>query len=69
MILGSLLSTSFAGILLSSVVSAGSFVPSFTITFPVCTCSFNLSFGIIISPFDTENVPSIPGTVTTDPFG
>ena len=41
MICGSLLSTSFAGIVLSSLVSAGSFVPSVTVTFPVCTVSFS----------------------------
>ena len=38
---GVALATSFAGIFLSSLVSAGSFVFSVTVTFPVCTVSFS----------------------------
>ena len=38
---GVALSTIFAGIFLSSLVSAGSFPVSVTVTFPVCTVSFS----------------------------
>ena len=38
---GVALSTFFAGIVLSPSVSAGSFVPSVTVTLPVCTLSFS----------------------------
>jgi len=62
-------SFNFAGITLSPSVSAGSFVPSVTVTFPVCTVSFSWSFLIVIVPSFTLNVPSIPGTVTTESSG
>ena len=60
--------TNFAGIFLLSIVSAGSFSPSLTVTFPVCILSFKLSFKIVISPFVTNHVPSIPGIETIEPF-
>ena len=63
------LGTNFLGICLSSLVSAGSFVPSVTVTFPVWTVSFSWSFLIVIVPSLTLNVPSIPGTVTTESSG
>ena len=66
---GTELSTNFAGICLSSLVSAGSFVPSFTVTFPVWIVSFSWLFLIVIVPSFTLNVPSIPGTVTTESSG
>ena len=66
---GACASFNFAGISLSSAVSAGSFVSSVTATLPVCTLSFNCSFLIVIVPSFTLNVPSIPGTVTTELSG
>ena len=60
-------SFNFAGISLSSAVSAGSFVSSVTVTLPVCTVSFSWSFLIVIVPSLTLNVSFIPGTVTTEP--
>ena len=69
LIVASLASFNFAGITLLSSVSTRSFPSSFTATLPVCTSSFNCSFLIVIVPSFTLNVPSIPGTVTTESSG